>query len=114
AADRRDLHRLHAAVGHRGLARPRRHVERPRPGPAHDRAGAAMSAAELASGKGAADENFPVASLLIAPEHRAPIMAFYRVARLADDVADNASASAALKLKRLAEIEASLTGKSEA
>jgi squalene synthase HpnC len=36
------------------------------------------------------------------------------VARLADDVADNASASPALKLKRLAAIEASLTGRSEA
>ena len=53
-----------------------------------------MSAADLASGKDHTGENFPVASLLIAPEHRAPIMAFYRVARLADDVADNASASA--------------------
>ncbi len=73
-----------------------------------------MSAADLASGKDHTGENFPVASLLIAPEHRAPIMAFYRVARLADDVADNASASPELKLKRLAEIEASLTGKSEA
>ena len=73
-----------------------------------------MTSADLASGKGSGDENFPVASLLIAPEHRGPIMAFYRVARLADDVADNASASPALKLKRLADIEASLTGKSDA
>ena len=73
-----------------------------------------MSAADLASGKDHTGENFPVASILIAPEHRAPIMAFYRVARLADDVADNASASPELKLKRLAEIEASLTGRSEA
>jgi hydroxysqualene synthase len=73
-----------------------------------------MTAADLASGKDHTNENFPVASLLIAPEHRPPIMAFYRLARLADDVADNASASADLKLRRLAEIEASLTGKSEA
>ncbi len=73
-----------------------------------------MSAADLASGKDHTGENFPVASLLIAPEHRGPIMAFYRVARLADDVADNASASPELKLKRLGEIEASRTGKSEA
>jgi squalene synthase HpnC len=73
-----------------------------------------VTAADLASGKDHTGENFPVASLLIAPEHRGPIMAFYRVARLADDVADNAAASADLKLKRLAEIEASLTGKSEA
>ncbi|HEY1750773.1 MAG TPA: squalene synthase HpnC [Caulobacteraceae bacterium] len=73
-----------------------------------------MTAADLASGKGHTDENFPVASLLLAPEHRGPIMAFYRVARLADDVADHASATPAVKLKRLGEIEASLTGKSEA
>ena len=73
-----------------------------------------MSAADLASGKGHADENFPVASHLIAPAYRAPIMAFYRVARLADDIADHATATSEQKLARLAEIEASLTGKSEA
>jgi len=72
-----------------------------------------MTAADLASGKGHTDENFPVASHLIAPRYRAPIMAFYRVARLADDVADNAKASPREKLARLAEIEASLTGASE-
>jgi squalene synthase HpnC len=69
---------------------------------------------EFASGKGAGDENFPVASLLVSPAHRVPIMAFYRVARLADDVSDHATASPAAKLKRLAEIEASLTGKGDA
>ena len=73
-----------------------------------------MSAADLASGKGHTDENFPVASQLIAPAYRAPIMAFYRVARLADDIADHATATPDQKLARLAEIEASLTGKSEA
>ena len=75
--------------------------------------GLVLSAAELASGKGHTDENFPVASHLIAPQFRAPIMAFYRVARLADDVADHATATPEQKLARLAEIEASLTGKSE-
>jgi squalene synthase HpnC len=70
-----------------------------------------MTAADFSSGKGAGDENFPVASHLIAPAHRAPIMAFYRVARLADDVADHAQATAEQKLARLADIEASLTGK---
>ena len=72
-----------------------------------------MTAADLASGKGHTDENFPVASHLIAPPYRAPIMAFYRVARLADDIADHATATPDQKLARLAEIEASLTGKSE-
>ncbi len=68
-----------------------------------------MSAAvELASGKGAADENFPVASRLVAARHRPAIIAFYRVARLADDVADHPTAAPAEKLARLDEIEASL------
>ena len=51
-------------------------------------------AAGLSSGKGHRDENFPVASFLIAPQHRGIILAFYRFARVADDVADHASASA--------------------
>ncbi|MGH6972351.1 MAG: squalene synthase HpnC [Caulobacteraceae bacterium] len=72
------------------------------------------AAAELSSGKGAGDENFPVASRLIAPRHRGAVMAFYRVARLADDVADHPTATAKEKLTRLAEIEASLKGASEA
>ena len=41
------------------------------------------TAAELASGKGHRDENFPVASWLLAKRYRAPIMAFYRFARAA-------------------------------
>ena len=50
------------------------------------------TAGELRSGKGHRDENFPVASFLIAPRHRGIILAFYRFARTADDVADNAIA----------------------
>ena len=69
-------------------------------------------AAALTSGKDHTNENFPVASHLIAAKHRPPILAFYRVARLADDVADHPSASAKEKLARLAEIEASLLGQS--
>jgi hydroxysqualene synthase len=69
-----------------------------------------MSAADLASGKGAGDENFPVASRLVAARHRPVIMAFYRVARMADDVADHPTAPPDEKLARLAEIEAGLTG----
>jgi squalene synthase HpnC len=70
--------------------------------------------ADLASGKGHRDENFPVASFLIAPRHRAVVMAFYRVARLADDIADHPAASPAEKLARLDAIEASLTGANDA
>ena len=52
---------------------------------------------ELSSGKGHRDENFPVASVLLKREYRAPIMAYYRFARAADDIADHPTASAAEK-----------------
>ena len=51
------------------------------------------SVAELQSGKGHNDENFPVASFLIAPQYRAPVMAFYKFVRAADDVSDNPAAA---------------------
>ena len=66
---------------------------------------------DLASGKGHRDENFPVASWLLRREHRAPIMAFYRFARAADDIADHPVAGEAEKLARLAEMRAGLSGK---
>jgi squalene synthase HpnC len=68
------------------------------------------AAADLASGKSHRDENFPVASLLIAPRHRAVVLAFYKVARLADDIADHPTAPPGEKLARLAGLESSLTG----
>jgi squalene synthase HpnC len=71
---------------------------------------ASIAAAELASGKGSTDENFPVASVLIAPKHRAVVMAFYRFARTADDVADSAEAPADQKLALLETMRRSLTG----
>ncbi|MBV9841977.1 MAG: squalene synthase HpnC [Sphingomonadaceae bacterium] len=70
----------------------------------------AATAADLASGKGHKDENFPVASWLVKPEHRAPIMAFYRFARAADDISDNAAAPPHEKLGRLEAMRAGLTG----
>jgi len=66
--------------------------------------------ADLASGKGHGDENFPVASLLIAPRHRAVVLAFYKVARQADDIADHPTAPPTEKLARLAGLESSLRG----
>lgn len=75
---------------------------------------AAASSADFASGKDHTTENFPVASALIAPQHRPVVMAFYRVARAADDIADHPTAAAADKLAALARIEASLTGASDA
>lgn len=72
-----------------------------------------MSAASLASGKGHRDENFPVASWILKAEHRAPIMAFYRFARAADDIADHPDVGAAEKLARLAEMRRGLAGEGE-
>lgn len=56
---------------------------------------------EHASGKGANDENFPVGSLLIAKRLRPHVMAYYRFARNADDVADAADLDSAEKIARL-------------
>jgi len=70
--------------------------------------------AAFASGKGHRDENFPVASWLVRRELRAPILAFYRFVRAADDVADHPSASAQQKFDHLALMEATLRGESEA
>ena len=67
-------------------------------------------AADLRSGKGHKDENFPVASFILTREHRAPILAFYRFARTADDVADHAAASPEEKLELLEGMRASLAG----
>lgn len=63
---------------------------------------------DLSSGKGHADENFPVASLLIAKRNRAAVMNFYAVARMADDIADHPATKPRAKLTRLAAIRASL------
>ena len=70
--------------------------------------------ADLQSGKGHKDENFPVASVLIAPQYRAPVMAFYRFVRAADDVSDHETASAEEKLALLEKMRASLMGESDA
>jgi squalene synthase HpnC len=69
-----------------------------------------MTASDLSSGKGHRDENFPVASWILAARHRAPVMAFYRFARTADDVADHPSASPARKLADLATMRQGLAG----
>ena len=58
-----------------------------------------MDASALRSGKGYRDENFPVASFLIRPRHREPIVAFYNFVRTADDIADHATLASAEKLK---------------
>ena len=64
------------------------------------------------SGKGHRDENFPVASWLIAPRHRKVILAFYNFVRTADDIADHATLTAPDKLALLDRLEAGLRGDS--
>ncbi len=68
------------------------------------------SASELRSGKTHRDENFPVASWIIHPRHRALILAFYNFVRTADDIADHATLSAGDKLRYLDLFEAELLG----
>ena len=72
-----------------------------------------IDAAELRSGKGSGDENFPVASWVVAPQHRRPIMAFYEFVRIADNVADHATLAEADKLAHLDQMEATLLGRDD-
>jgi squalene synthase HpnC len=72
-----------------------------------------LDAAQHRSGKGSGDENFPVASWLVAPPHRRPILAFYDFVRIADDIADHASLSEADKLAHLDSLEGSLLGRND-
>src|ERR1700750_2593591 len=69
------------------------------------------TASDLRSGKTHRDENFPVASWIIHPRHRALILAFYNFVRTADDIADHATLPADEKLRYLDLLEAELEGK---
>src|SRR6476659_6882636 len=71
------------------------------------------SASELRSGKTHRDENFPVASWIIHPRHRALILALYNFVRTADDIADHATLAAEEKLRLLDLLEAELLGKGD-
>jgi hydroxysqualene synthase len=68
------------------------------------------SASELRSGKTHRDENFPVASWIIRPRHRALILSFYNFVRTADDIADHATLAADEKIRLLDLLEAELLG----
>jgi squalene synthase HpnC len=72
------------------------------------------NATETLSGKTHRDENFPVASWLMSARHRAPILAFYRFVRAADDVADHAALSADRKLALLDGLGDALCGRAPA
>lgn len=71
------------------------------------------TADDLRSGKGSGDENFPVASFLIAPRHRRLILSFYDFARAADDVSDHPTLDASEKLNILNRMDACLRGENE-
>jgi farnesyl-diphosphate farnesyltransferase len=69
---------------------------------------------EVWSGKSGKDENFPVGSLLIAPQLRPHMQAFYEFARNADDIADSPDLDGADKVRRLDVMEAVLLGHASA
>jgi hydroxysqualene synthase len=69
-----------------------------------------IGSGELRSGKGARDENFPVASWLINQRHRPAILAFYEFVRVADDIADHSGLSSTEKISRLDRLESTLLG----
>jgi squalene synthase HpnC len=71
------------------------------------------SAAELRSGKTHRDENFPVASFIIHPRHRALILSFYNFVRTADDIADHATLPPSEKLALLDLLDAELQGQGD-
>lgn len=69
---------------------------------------------EVTASKDDKGENFPVASHLIAPRHRAPVLAYYKFARAADDIADSATLPADEKIRRLDLFEETLLGRCDA
>lgn len=71
------------------------------------------TASALRSGKTHRDENFPVASWIIHPRHRALILAFYNFVRTADDIADHETLGERDKLAYLDLLEAELLGQGD-
>lgn len=65
---------------------------------------------ETPSGKWRQAENFPVGSFLIRRDLRPHVHAFYRFARIADDIADNPGLTADEKIRRLDHMAAILDG----
>ncbi len=65
---------------------------------------------DVSSGKGKADENFPVGSLLIARRLRPHVHAYYDFARAIDDIADDAGLPPDEKIARLDAMQAVLLG----
>ncbi len=72
-----------------------------------------VNTAEAASGKGAADENFPVGSFLLPKRLRPHVAVFYAYARAIDDVADNPELAPDEKIRRLEGFDAALLGQND-
>jgi len=70
-------------------------------------------AIETPSGKGAADENFPVGSWLLPARLRPHVAIFYRYARAIDDIADNPALAPEDKISRLSRFESALQGRGD-
>jgi len=66
------------------------------------------STVETPSGKGAADENFPVGSWLLPAALRPHVATYYAFARAIDDIADNPALAPEDKIARLSAFEAAL------
>lgn len=85
-------------------------MEGPRAGPEAGVSAMSEAALDIAtpSGKNKGTENFPVGSALIRPDLRPHVHAYYRWARMADDIADNPALAPADKVARLDTMEAVL------
>lgn len=70
----------------------------------------AAPAAETPSGKGAADENFPVGSFLLPKRLRPHVATYYAFARAIDDIADNGALTPDDRIARLRAFDAALKG----
>jgi len=72
-----------------------------------------LKAVETPSGKGAADENFPVGSFLL-PKHLRPhVMTYYAFARAIDDIADDPDTLPQDKITGLNAMDDALLGRNE-
>jgi squalene synthase HpnC len=69
--------------------------------------------AETPSGKGAADENFPVGSFLLPRRLRPHVAVYYAFARAIDDIADNPALSPGDKVVRLDGFDRALCGETD-
>lgn len=71
-------------------------------------------APDVSSGKSEGDENFPVGSILFPKVLREHVHAYYKFARISDDVTDSSLLSPEEKVARLDAMEAILRGEAEA